>query len=52
MSKISILKELWDFMKFRKKYWLAPIVTILLLLGMFIIFAEGSAVAPLLYTLF
>lgn len=48
----SFLKELWDFMRVRKKFWLAPIIIILLLLGALIIFTQGSAVAPFIYTLF
>jgi len=52
MGKIGILKELWDFMKVRKRWWLAPIVIVLLLLGLLIIFTESSAVAPFIYTLF
>lgn len=52
MSKISIFRELWGFMKVRKKFWLAPIILILLLLGLLIIFTESSAVAPFIYALF
>lgn len=52
MSKISIFKELWDFMKVRKKFWLAPIIIILLLLGLLILFTESTAVAPFIYALF
>ncbi len=52
MSKISIVKELWAFMKVRKKFWLAPIIVLLLLLGLLIIFTESSAVAPFIYALF
>lgn len=52
MSKILILKEFWDFIKVRKKWWLAPILIFLFLLGALIIFTEGSAVAPFIYTLF
>ncbi len=52
MSKTSILKEFWDFIKVRKRYWLAPIIIILALLSLLIIFAQGSAVAPFIYTLF
>jgi len=52
MSKVSIMKEFWEFIKVRKKYWLAPIVVILFLLGALILFAETSAVAPFIYTLF
>ena len=52
MSKIYIFMELWGFMKVRKKFWLAPIIIILLLLGLLIIFTESSAVAPFIYALF
>ena len=52
MSKSSIFKEFWDFLKERKRFWLAPIVLILVLLSMLMIFAQGSAVAPFIYTLF
>ncbi|MBN1406075.1 MAG: hypothetical protein JW946_06110 [Candidatus Omnitrophica bacterium] len=52
MGKISILKELWDFLKVRKRWWLLPIIIILVLLGVLIIFTESSAVAPFIYTLF
>jgi hypothetical protein len=52
MAKLSILKELWDFMKVRKRYWLAPILIILVLLSILIVFAQTSAVAPFIYTLF
>ena len=49
---IDLLKDLWAFMRERKKYWLAPIILVMLLLGMLIVFAQGSAVAPFIYTLF
>ena len=49
---IELLKDLWAFMKERKKFWLAPIIIVLLLLGTLIVLAEGSAVAPFIYTLF
>ena len=52
MGKMGIFKELWDFLKVRKRWWLAPIIILLLLLGMLIIFTESSAVAPFIYTLF
>jgi hypothetical protein len=52
MSKIAIMSEFWDFLKVRKKWWLTPIVIFLVLLGALIIFTEGSAVAPFIYTLF
>ncbi|GJL58226.1 MAG: hypothetical protein NPIRA03_10830 [Nitrospirales bacterium] len=48
----GFLGELWDFMRERKKFWLAPIIIMLLLLGGLIILSEGSAVAPFVYTLF
>ena len=49
---IDLLKDLWDFMRARKKFWLAPIIIVLLLLGALIVFAQGSAVAPFIYTIF
>lgn len=52
MSKLTILGELWGFLKVRKKWWLAPIVIFLMLLGALIVLAEGSALAPFIYTLF
>ena len=52
MSKLAIVSEFWDFLKVRKKWWLAPIVIFLVLLGALIVFTEGSAVAPFIYTLF
>jgi competence protein ComGC len=49
---LDLLKDLWGFMKERKKFWLAPIIIVLLLLGILVVFAQGSAVAPFIYTLF
>ena len=49
---LELLTDLWGFMRQRKKFWLAPIILIMLLLGALLIFAEGSAVAPFIYTLF
>jgi hypothetical protein len=51
-SKLTILGELWDFMRERKKWWLGPIVAVLLLLGLLLVFTQGSALAPFIYTLF
>mgnify|MGYP001593789126 FL=1 len=51
-SKFAILAEFLDFLKTRKKWWLGPIVFIMLLMSMLIILTEGSAVAPFIYTLF
>ena len=52
MSKLSILSELWDFLKIRKKWWLAPIIIFLVLFGFMIVLTEGTAIAPFIYTLF
>ncbi|MDH3689550.1 MAG: DUF5989 family protein [Gammaproteobacteria bacterium] len=49
---LDFLKDLWDFMKVRKKFWMAPIIIVMLLLGGLIVLSEGSAVAPFIYTLF
>jgi hypothetical protein len=49
---MDFLKDIWAFMKERKKFWLAPVLFILLLLGVLIIFGGGSALAPFIYTLF
>ncbi len=52
MSKVGFFKELWGFLKTRKKWWLLPIIIMLMLLGLLIVFTEGSALAPFIYTLF
>jgi len=52
MGKASILLEFWEFLKVRKKFWLLPIVTVLALLGALLVLAQGSAMAPFIYTLF
>lgn len=49
---MAFLVELWQFLKIRKKYWLLPIVVVMLLIGGLLILAQGSAVAPFIYTLF
>ncbi len=49
---MSFLKELWLYMRQRKKFWLLPILVVMLLLGGLLILAQGSAVAPFIYTLF
>jgi len=49
---MEFLKELWMFLKTRKKYWLWPLIFILLLLGALIVLSGGSALAPFIYTLF
>ena len=49
---MEFFKDLWDFMRVRKKFWLAPIIIVLVLLGGLILVAEGTAVAPFIYTIF
>ncbi len=49
---MGLLSEFWGFMKVRKKFWLLPIIIVLLLLGALIVFTESSAVAPFIYALF
>lgn len=51
-AKISILREFWSFLRVRKKWWLAPIVVVLLTLGLILVLTEGSALAPFIYSLF
>ena len=48
----SLIRELWFFMRVRKKFWLLPVVIIMILVGTLLIFAQGSALAPFIYTLF
>lgn len=52
MSKLIVLRELWAMMRANKKYWLAPIVILLVLFGILLVIAKGSALAPFLYPLF
>jgi len=52
MSKLYVVSELWQFMRENKKYWLAPIVITLALVGVLLVLAKGSAIAPFIYTLF
>jgi hypothetical protein len=49
---MDFLKEFWEFLKFRKKYWLLPILLVLLLFGGLIVLSQGTAVAPFIYTIF
>jgi hypothetical protein len=49
---IDLIKDLWALMRERKKFWLLPLIIVMLLLGMLIVLAQGSAVAPFIYTLF
>lgn len=48
----DFLKEMWAFMKARKKFWLLPIILLLLIVGVLLVLAQGSAIAPFIYTLF
>jgi hypothetical protein len=52
MSKFAIVKEFWEFLKVRKKWWLLPIVMFLLSMGLILVFAKGSALAPFIYSIF
>ena len=52
MSKIQVLSEFWEFLRFNKKYWLLPILVVLVAAGLLIVVSQGSAVAPFIYTLF
>jgi len=49
---LELLKDLWAFMRERKKFWLGPIILMLLLLGALIVLTQGSAIAPFIYTIF
>jgi len=49
---MSFLKEFWEFLRERKKYWLIPIIVVLVLFGGLIILSQGSAIAPFIYTIF
>ncbi len=52
MARKGILGELWAFMRVRKKWWLLPILVVLLMVGALLVFAQGSALAPFIYTIF
>ena len=52
MAKHSMVREFWDFMRVRKKWWLGPIIVVLLLLGTLLVLTQGTALAPFIYTLF
>jgi len=49
---LELLKDLWQFLRERKKYWLAPVIVFILLLGILIVIGGSSAIAPFIYTLF
>ena len=48
----DLAKDIWDFMKVRKKYWLAPLIITIVLMGALIVFTQGSVVAPFIYSIF
>jgi hypothetical protein len=52
VAKSQVLREFWAFLKEEKKYWLTPIVVVLVLLGVLLVFAQSSAIAPFIYSLF
>ena len=52
MARGGLASELWAYMKVRKKWWLAPILIVMLLVGALLVFAQGSALAPFIYTIF
>ena len=52
MSKVQVISQLWEFMRENKKFWLAPIVIMLIMFGVVLVLAKGSAIAPFIYTLF
>ena len=52
MSKFRLVSQLWQFLKAEKKFWLAPIVIVFVLIGLLLVFSQSSAVAPFIYTLF
>jgi hypothetical protein len=52
MSQRGILTELWDFMRIRKKFWLLPVILVMLVVGTLLVLAQGSALAPFIYTIF
>ena len=49
---LELMKDVWDFLKIRKKYWLAPLIITIILLGAIIIYTQGTIVAPFIYTIF
>lgn len=52
MANQSLITELWEFLRIRKRYWLLPILIVLCLMSFLIVFTQGSAIAPFIYTLF
>jgi hypothetical protein len=52
MARTTLMSELWAFMRVRKKFWLMPLILVMLAVGLLIAFAQGSALAPFIYTIF
>ena len=51
-SRLGLVSELWAFLRVRKKWWLLPVITVLFVVGMLLVLAQGSALAPFIYTIF
>ena len=51
-SFFEIVKDIWDFLRIRKKYWLAPLIITIVLMGVLIVFTQGTVVAPFIYSIF
>ena len=49
---IELAKDVWDFMRVRKKYWLAPLIITIIVMGSLIVFTQGSVIAPFIYSIF
>lgn len=52
MSRLVLARDMWEYLRERKKYWLLPIIVFLFLLGLLIVFTEGTALSPFIYILF
>jgi hypothetical protein len=52
MARRGLVVDMWDFLRIRKKLWLAPLIIVMLLIGALLVFAHGSALAPFIYTIF
>ena len=52
MAKVSLLTEFWAFLRVRKKWWLLPIIVVMVMVGSLLVFAQGSVLAPFIYTIF
>ena len=49
---IDLVKDIWDFLKIRKKYWLAPLIVTIILVGLLLVLTQGTVIAPFIYTIF